>query len=228
MCRFFAFAACLAFVGVANGQTIIFDNLGPGGPSNINNMLASDRAAFIPIEHVDDIILPVSTLITGVNFTGTYVAGGDDAFVPAALDNFEIRIFNDAGGTPGTLAQSFNVGSNVSRVNSGVTLSVGATTADVFSYSAPINFTFTGGNTFYISILNNTLGDLDTFAVGAVQGPGGNALADFNIAGNFIPVASGAEIDFQLTSTTAVPEPGSGLALIACGCLAFRRRRRVR
>ena len=78
----------------------------------------------------------------------------------------------NAGGTPGTLAQSFNVGSNVSRVNSGVALSVGATTADVFSYSAPINFTFTGGNTFYISILNNTLGDLDTFAVGAVQGPG--------------------------------------------------------
>ena len=99
--------------------------------------------------------------------------------------------------------------------------------SDVFNFSAPVDFTFTAGDTFFVLIENNTgAADADAFSLGGFNGPPGNGLVSFN-QGPFTVVPSGAEIDFRLISaSTTVPEPGSTFVFLlgAAGFGLIRRR----
>ena len=162
-------------------------------------------------------------MVTGVNWSGAYFPfiGSGDSFVPAAEDDFQIRIYDDAGGVPGSLAATFNVGNAVNRT-AGSIQTLGGLTVQTFDYSAPINFSFNAGTTQWISFLNNTALDVDNFGQSVVA-LGGNAFGDLN-PNDGVFATQGFTTDFQLT--TSVPEPSS-IAFLGLGLAGlFVRRKR--
>lgn len=73
-----------------------------------------------------------------------------------ATDDFTINFYLSAGGTPGSLLQSFSVGNSVGRTDTGVDL-VGV--FDIFDYQADIGAGIAlGPGDYWISIFNDTSG----------------------------------------------------------------------
>ena len=214
-----AVAIASLFSPVSNASTIVFDNLN-GTP--ITNITPNDVQF---AETVDDLTLATTSVVTGINWSGSYLAfSGGDGFVPAADDDFVVNIYSDNAGTPGPLLESFSLGNAVNRTL-GATQIISGVSTQIFDYSANINFTFNAGITHWLSVLNDTLGDSDNFF--QTIGTGGNTFGRFT-GGDFQEQAQGTEgfaTDFQLTVTT-VPEPSTVgiLALSLMGLLTRRKR----
>lgn len=203
-------------------EVVVFDN-GAGGAS-APFFASSDLSATVGGELADDVTFSEITFVNGVNWAGIYSPdiGGGDSTVDPSDDNFEIRIYDDAPGQPGSLIDSFAVGNNVNRIDSGIDDPTSGT--DVFVYSADINFSFDANVTYWISIVNNTVDELDNFDQ-AVFNVGGNAFGDPNPNDGVWIDQAGILTDFQLTFT-AVPEPGTaGIVAFCVIGMAFRRRR---
>ncbi len=206
------------FSPICNASTIVYDNL---DGATTTNATPNDLSAPLGGETVDDVTLATTTTVTGINWSGLYSAsfGGGDGAVAAADDNFQIRIYSDSGGSPGSLLQTFAVGNAVNRTL-GINRAFSGTTIQSFDYSAEINFVFNGGVTHWLSILNNTAGDGDDFYQSVVS-PGGNAFGDLN-PNDGVFLSQGFELDFQLTT---VPEPSS-IGILALGLMGLLTRRK--
>lgn len=104
------------------------------------------------------------TLVTTVFFSGVY--GFDNLPTAPEDDDFTVEILGDNGGLPGSTLASFHVGNHVSRSSTSATLpnfNQMQNYYDVFVYRAIIDFEFLPGQTYYISVNNNTASTSETW-----------------------------------------------------------------
>ena len=228
MLKRFLFAAVAAAVcsSTAFAQSeVVFDNV---EGLVVDSVLVSDANGFVPATALDDVTFADDTLVDGIQFSGNFQQspiGGDTIIADADLD-FTINIFgSDISAGP---VASFDVGANVNRVSApNPNLVDDPVISDAFDFSAPIDFLFTGGETFFVNILHageGSNGDFFNVGINLGDSPDGNALATFDTAGFGGLVPQTSAIDFQLTSQ-AIPEPSSAV-LLALGFAGFVARRR--
>ena len=211
----FAFLSMvLAFGSLSATAQVVYDN-GVGGAAGVSDGFSSDDD--VTIYGADDFVLTTSASLTGVRWTGLY------AFLntPPLVDDFTIDIYADGGGLPGPLLGSTHVGNLVNRVDSGFDEPLFG--FDIYEYSASIDpFNAIAGNTYWLVVRGNTVGEDDDWLWGIVNGGGNSAESDDSGASWF---SAGHQMDFQLLGT-AVPEPsGVGMAAFLLGGFLLRRRR---
>ncbi len=209
------FIACITVAATLGSSCwadiVVYDN-GAGGSSGIDNGIVSDPD--FPSLQADDFVLASTEFITSLSWTGAYAFDN----TPPAIDNFTISFYLDDGaGSPGVLQSSFNVGA-VSRVDSGSDLFG----FDIFEYSSSISGqNITGGQTYWVTVSNDTTGEPDNWFWG-VGFNNGNSLS--SVDGGASWTAAGHQQDFRLS---VIPEPSTlGIAgLLAVGYVLRRRRR---
>lgn len=184
---------------------IIYDN----GLVSIDDGFFSDDFTSFPIESADDFRLnPGANTLADIHWLGSYDPSGPFD------DNFQIKIYGDGGGLPGTLLHTYNVGS-VARVDIG---------NSIFSYSVDVAPTVIAASTrHWISIRNLLNGENGTDDLGwvweASSDTGGSAAqlifpdsltwADYGEPTEY-------NLAFQLTGPEPVPEPAT-IALLGIG-----------
>ena len=213
----------LLYVSDANSQ-IVFDN-GVGGAAGNQEHFASDPTfplGALGAQHADDVQFNTQHTITGVQWTGVDFNQLNMTGAPPAIDDFNIMIFLDNSGVPASSPiANFNVGNAVNRTDSGFD-STSVVGEDVFEFSAAINFTMNAGTTYWISIVNNTVGDSNDFFWGGVLG--GNAQVSVDRGANWDATFGGGTLDFRLEGFE-VPEPSSALIIAIASSAFFVRRR---
>ena len=190
------------------GDSIVFDN-GVGGPANIDDASSSDLE--INSFTADDFTLANSEFVTRVLWTGVFALDN----IPPATDDFSILFYDDNAGSVGALNSTFNVGNNVNRTDTGVDL---VASFDIYEFSASISgININAGQTYWVSIYNNTPGVTDDFFWTMINGDGNSQANDTGTweAGNH-------RMDFQLA---AIPEPSSMGLIVITFCIAASRRR---
>ena len=208
------FTFCVSSMTIeVSADIVVYDN-GAGGASGINSGFGSDD--FFPQRAASEVNLLSDATLTGVEWVGSYSGGGQ---VPGT-DNFTIAFHSDDGGSPlsGAPIDSFNVGNQVNRVDSGFDSSSGA---DVFEYSADVNFNLSAGTTYWLSIYDQDATN-GGFFWGIVSG-GGTLAATSDSGGSWFVIGGGGLLDFRLT---AVPEPSSITVLGLLSLVVLNRRRR--
>lgn len=189
-------AAAMMFAASANAQTVVYDNGGPNGRSG-NEMSAWNQA--------EDFTFASTTSFNGITFwdldNGTYSGNG-----------FNWALYLDNGGAPGTL---FASGTGTATH----TPFAGASCCGISGFQNDMSFggeQTLGAGTYWISLHDNS-GNFGAEGIywATTDGNGTNA-------GHEQPGGSGGwnnngqEHAFELTDTTASPEPAS-LVLLATG-----------
>jgi hypothetical protein len=183
-----------------------------------NSAFPSDREFDTLI--ADDFTLAANEVIRSVSWLGSYAFDG----TAPAVDDFEIRFYADAAGSPGALLQSFAVGDAVARAAVGM---LGPFIT--YGYTADLGggFGAAAGTTYWLMIANDTTGDNDNWYWSVQTGPGGNVHVSVNDGGSWSPSLAPAETDFILDNeNVSVPEPASFL-LVGIGVAAAARRKRL-
>jgi len=168
----------------------------------------------------DDFTLPANEVIRSVSWLGNYAFDG----TAPALDDFQIRLYADAAGSPGALLQSFAVGDDVARAAVGM---LGPFIT--YGYTADLGggFGAAAGTTYWLMIANETTGDNDNWYWAVRTGPGGNVQLSVDDGGSWSPSLAAAETHFVLDNDNVpVPEPASFL-LVGIGAAAAVRRKRL-
>ena len=215
-----AVAVAGGFAGTASALTnskVIYDN---GGPDQ-DNAFASDFD--FPEQAADEfVLLPGRSTVTDVHWWGAY---GFADNLPDGDDDFTIRIFGDAGGAPtDNPIHEFAVGA-VDRVDSGLDIA----SADIFEYWTFVPATqLTAGDTYWLSIVNNTPSDSDDwFWANSSERTGDNSWFRVNDGDAWIAsTAFDKDLAFKLTGP--IPEPVTaalGVLGLAGLSVATRRRR---
>jgi hypothetical protein len=137
------------------GAAVVYDT-GPftaDGGSMESDFSSSTIAG--PTQRADDFLLKSTSQIMKVNWWGQYWPSN----TPQAQDDFTLRIFGDSGGAPSPSALfQFSPG-DLGRADTGID-SFGIR---VYAYSAllPSPVTLQGNTTYWLSIVNNTISDID-------------------------------------------------------------------
>lgn len=170
----------------------------------------------------DQFTLPVSTLITGVNWTGGYFNPPNQGAITAWTVNF----YADSGGTPGTLLASFV------SIGSGNETSIGCVGSPVcfpfYSYSSNANFFAAANVRYWLSVVPD-LGLPPQWGWGTSPFGSGTAYQCFFGSCGFLPTTqictsgacnqnfsaqAGVHLAFDLTGTEVpTPEPGTMVLL---------------
>ena len=182
-----------------------------------NSAFPSDREFDTLI--ADDFALAADEVIRSVSWLGSYAFDG----TAPAVDDFQIRFYADAAGSPGALLQSFAVGDAVARAAVGMLGSF-----ITYGYTADLGggFGAAAGTTYWLMIANETTGDNDNWYWAVQTGPGGNVQLSVDDGGSWSPTLVAAETDFVLDNDNVlVPEPASFL-LVGIGVAAAVRRKR--
>ena len=183
-----------------------------------NSAFPSDREFDTLI--ADDFALAAADVIRSVSWQGNYAFDG----TAPAVDDFQIRFYADAAGSPGALLQSFAVGDAVARAAVGMLGSF-----ITYGYTADLGggFGAAAGTTYWLMIANETTGDNDNWYWAVQTGPGGNVHLSVDDGSSWSPSLAPAETDFVLDNdNVSVPEPASFL-LVGIGVAAAVRRKRL-
>lgn len=192
------FAVHVLFTSQVAMGALLYDN-GVGGASDIETGFFSVTGG---VRAADEFSFPFQGTISSVSWTGVYSPSN----APPATDDFTIDIFAP-GVTPGALLASFPVGNAVNRTDSGVDLSSGISSFDVYDYSATIDFTFSQDTLYWISIANDIFpASLDPWGWGSKEMV--TELIGRSVDGGLTWTLAFGQPDFRLEGT-AVPEPGS-------------------
>jgi hypothetical protein len=175
-----------------------------GGAMASDFSLATNRVGLISrIQRADDFALQNESHVTCVNWWGLYAFEN----TPQGPDDFTIRIFTDTSGSPSTTPLfQFSLG-NPGRMETGVN-SFGH---EVYAYSAilPSPVTLEGGTTYWLSIVNNTVGDGDdNWYWQRVTRFSGDVRERNNDASPWIPGSDSGVLAFNLQGVV-VPEPAT-------------------
>ncbi|HBL13948.1 MAG TPA: hypothetical protein DD379_21650 [Cyanobacteria bacterium UBA11162] len=155
--------------------------------------------------------------ITNIQWWGIYDAEENS---PIGADDFTIRIFEDAGGSP-TINPwlESNIG-DIGRVVTGNKLNE----YNVFEYQATISpLSLTPNTTYWLSIINKTQSDSNYRWYWLTSASQGNSYYRFNEGEMWTELSNedpefAAELAFQLNDdSTQVPEPASVFGLLALG-----------
>ena len=204
-------AATVLATPLASAQ-VVYENMS-GGAGGIVNAVASDRGINQLI--ADDVVLGSSQQVGRIEWTGSYFDGDG---VPAADDNFIIKIFQDDADDPGSVLSTFTAATT--RMDSGFNI---FGTLDVYEYSMDIDFTFMGGVKYWIEIENNNQDrDDDTWGWGSGDTIVGAAAHQKSVASSsWREITAFAGTDFRLV----VPAPSSLGMLLLSGAVVSHRRR---
>jgi hypothetical protein len=134
---------------------------------------------------------------------------------------FEILLYANAAGAPGSLLQTFVLGDAVSRTAVGV---LGMFTEYGYTANLGVGFDIAAGTTYWLVIANDTAGDNDNW-YWSVQRDVGNVQLTTDGAASWETAAPIAAAYFALDNAAVVPEPSS-LLLIGLGLAAVMRRTR--
>ena len=201
--------------GISNvAADTVYDN-GVGGASSLEIGYRSHvNSPVVEIIFADDVTLATTTQVTGIEWTGGYGIPG----TPEG-DDFTLAIYADAAGGPmgPTPLQSFAIG-EANRTATG--FQINGDSFAVYAYSADIDFTLQAGQTYWLSIYNDTSTDSDGDDWYWGADLIGNASTSFDRGETWQPIFEPA-FDFRLTG---VPEPAS-LGLLGVSTLALIRRR---
>ena len=202
--------------GPATASTIFFNGL-PDGENAYN----SDVDGPFPFESADDFVLGAAATITDIHWFGVY--SGD---VPA-VDDFTIRLFDDAAGQPDAAPFfTVNIGNAAGRAPTGGTVLGFFPIFEYSAFVAPI--TLTPGVQYWLSVVNNTVGDDDSWFWATSNALTGNA---HQRLGNGVWNDQDVELAFSLTddASAPVPEPATlslvGVGLAGAAGRRFRKRR---
>ena len=214
MRRTVLFAAAMVAVALcAQGAraAVIFDN---GAPDQRTYYYADQSYAFTDAAEPFTLAAGSNT-IGGVNWWGACSSG--DNTCPTG--DFTVSFLTNNSGQPGSLVASFGVG-NAGQTATGNTIFG----SDEYAYSAAISaLTLTAGTEYWLDISDSTTSDV---VWGWETTAGANGSHQQLLDGTWTTQPD--NLAFQLTSGTAVPEPGS-LALL-CSALTglglIRRKRK--
>jgi hypothetical protein len=199
-------SACLILIPLmySAGATalIVFDNGGPdgfrGGWSDV------DQGQ----ELADDFVLnAANTMINGISWSGSYYSTN----TPTAFDSFTFNFYT--ADLPALPFLSIDVGSNVTRVDSGIDQALFG--LDIYNFAATFDqIAFAPDVTYYLSIVNNTAGADDDW-LWEQSRSAGNAQFRSNPLEPWIRANSDFAFALELNS---VPLPSS-MALVILGLL---------
>ena len=191
--------ACSFSLPSTLASLIVYDN-GVGGAAGVIDGRLSD--ADFGFRQADDVMLNTTTRVSGIQWTGLY--GNSNAF--PIQDDFTINIYSDSGSSPFGIAPivSFEVGDNVNRTDSGLN----AGPLDIFDYTADIDFTMNAGETYWISIFNDTSSTEDFFFWSGSKNTG-NGHQTFDAGVSWLN--NNYQFDFRLTT---IPEPAATIVLM--------------
>ena len=206
--RLAAIATALLLTSGGAHATVVFDNGGPldGGPT-----AASDLAPFTPDglrqEAADDFTLASAATLNGINWWGAYTPANQ---VDAVPDDFTIRVLDSAF----NLIAAINVGT-VSRFDTGLDNLLGL---DIYGYETSVAPLTLAAGQYFLSILNNTPGDLPGQRW-SWQGTAGTTGTIGQFRRDLVPFPDtttgwlDASTDYAF-NITAVPAPGALVLLV--------------
>ncbi len=213
----------LSILGITTGNSAFAATIFDNGTPDLETAWLSD---FAQVEQkADDFTLSVgNNTISNIQWWGVYVGMEGFDNTPTEPDDFTVRIFEDAEGSPSVNPlMEMNLG-DVGRVATGDKL---YEFFDIFEYQVNIpQLTLTPNTTYWLSIVNNTIADPDDdwywLTSAAAQG---NSYYRFDDSESWSELNQfdselGGDLAFQLSNDSAqVPEPASVLGLLALGTL---------
>ncbi len=133
--------------GAANAVVVIEQALLTTAPDGAESTLDTSQPTPAGVESADRFFLPQTAEILNIGWFGSYDGS------PPSSDNFTVRIFGDNGGLPADTPLVELTGVDGSRTTTSTTDAFGA---PVFSYNLSPGLTpiLTGGNTYYLSVVN--------------------------------------------------------------------------
>ena len=142
-------AGALGFAATFAAQAAVIFEQNVGGspaPDGVEST-ADDQRPPAALESADGFMVNPRVALTTISWWGVYDAG-----VPAAGDDFSLRIFADNGGSPGSLPLAEYIGIPTSRTSTGMSDVLGA---EIFEYSTGVaaGLTLDPGD-YYLSVVN--------------------------------------------------------------------------
>jgi MYXO-CTERM domain-containing protein len=204
------------------GDTV--DNIIFGNPDpTIVGGFVSDRDGNFQQE-LDDFALQVgANTITDLHWWGFY--NGYNGY--AAYDDFTIKIYKESNGKPNMYSYVTLDASSVMRTNTGEDAPSGP--GDLYEYWLDIDaLELEAGETYYLSILNDTDNDYDSWSWATQSGYGDHWYRQ-DWFGNWILSSTPIDMAFYITgpgTTSVVPVPQSAaLGLLGFAIVGVLRRR---